>query len=46
MQLDKLRGTDAHASVILAPIDENVMKKLGINITCEPKYQTKKLYHG
>ncbi len=46
LQLDKLRGTDAHSSVILAPVDENVMKKLGINITCEPKYQTKKLYHA
>lgn len=46
LQLDQLRGCDAHSSVILAPIDENVMKKLGINVTCEPKYQTKKLYHG
>ena len=25
---------------------ENVLKKLGINLTCEPKYQTKKLYHA
>ena len=21
-------------------------RKLGINLTCEPKYQTKKLYHA
>ena len=46
LQLEKLRGTDAHSSVILSPVDENVMKKLGINITSEPKYQTKKLFHA
>lgn len=44
-QLDKLRGCEAHSSVILAPVDENIMKKLGINLTCEPQYQTKKLFH-
>ncbi|MCQ2385580.1 MAG: DUF1846 domain-containing protein, partial [Clostridia bacterium] len=42
-QLDKLSGTEAHSSVILAPVDENVLKKLGVNMTCEPQYQTKKL---
>ena len=46
MQLDRLRGTDMHSTVILSQVDENVMKKLGINLTCEPKYQTKKLYHA
>ncbi len=45
-QLGKLRGCEAHSSVILAQIDEKTFKKLGINITCEPKYQTKKLYHA
>ena len=45
-QLDKLKGCEVHSSVILAPVDENVMKKLGINLTCEPKYQTKKLFHA
>ena len=23
----------------------STFRKLGINVTCEPKYQTKKLYH-
>ena len=46
MQLDKLRGCEVHSSVILASVDESVMKKLGINLTCEPKYQTKKLFHA
>jgi uncharacterized protein (UPF0371 family) len=44
-QLQNLRGCEAHASVILSPVDENVFKKLGIHLTCEPVYQTKKLYH-
>jgi len=45
-QLSALRGCDAHASVILSRVDENVFQKLGVNITYEPKYQTKKLYHA
>ena len=44
-QLEKLKCTEAHSTVILSRVDENVFKKLGVNLTCEPKYQTKKLYH-
>lgn len=44
-QLPKLKGCEAHSSVILAQVDQNVLRKLGVNLTCEPKYQTKKLYH-
>jgi uncharacterized protein (UPF0371 family) len=44
--LQELRGIEAHASVILSQIDMSVFKKLGVNLTCEPVYQTKKLYHG
>ena len=40
-----LRGCEAHSTVILAQSDESVFKKLGINMSCEPKYTTKKLYH-
>ena len=42
----KLKGLEAHSSVILSRVDENVFRKLGINITFEPQYQTKKLYHN
>ncbi len=42
----RLKGLEAHSSVILSRVDENVFRKLGINITFEPKYQTKKLYHN
>ena len=44
-QLPKLRGCEAHSSVILSQVDETTFRKLGVNLTCEPKYQTKKLYH-
>ena len=38
-QLSKLRGCEVHSSVILSSVDENVFKRLGINLTCEPKFQ-------
>ena len=44
-QLSKLKGCEAHSTVILSRVDENIFQKLGINITCEPHYQSKKLYH-
>ncbi len=44
-QLGKLDGCEAHSTVILSRVDENMFQKLGVNLTCEPKYQTKKLYH-
>ena len=44
-QLDRLRSCQAHASVILSPVDVGIYKKLGINLTQEPVYQTSRLYH-
>jgi len=44
-QLPKLRGCDAHFTVILSEVDAKLLKKLGINVSCEAKYETKKLYH-
>ena len=37
-QLSKLRGCEVHSTVILSPVDERIFKRLGINLTCEPKY--------
>ena len=37
-QLSKLKGCDVHSTVILSPVDEKVFKRLGVNLTCEPKY--------
>lgn len=44
-QLGKLRGCQAHSTVILSQVDIDVYRKLGIGLTCEPQYNTKKLYH-
>ncbi|MDO4197365.1 MAG: DUF1846 domain-containing protein [Erysipelotrichaceae bacterium] len=44
--LSLLKGCEAHSSVILSETDINVYKKLGIRLTMEPAYRTKKLYHS
>ncbi len=44
-QLQKLRGSEVHSSVILSHVDKNILRKLGVNLTCEPTYQSQKLYH-
>ena len=38
-QLDKLRGCDVHSSVILSAVDEKVFKRLGVNLTCQPRFK-------
>ena len=43
--LAALSGCQAHCSVILSPPDESTYKKLGLQLTCEPQYQTNNLYH-
>ena len=45
-QLQKLRGCEAHTTVILSEADEDSFRRLGVRLTSEPKYQTSKLYHG
>ena len=35
-QLPKLRGCQAHCTVMLSDVDQKIFKKLGVNITCEP----------
>ncbi len=43
--LPRLAGCEAHSSVILSQVDADTYRKLGIHVTCEPVYGTKKLYH-
>ncbi len=38
-QLSRLRGCEVHSSVILSAVDEKVFKRLGVNLTCEPRYK-------
>jgi len=44
-QLPMLKGCEAHSTVLLSPVDNNTFKRLGVNLTCDPQYQTHKLYH-
>ena len=44
-QLSKLKNAEVHSTVILSQVDENVFKKLGARVTCEPVYESQKLYH-
>ncbi len=44
-QLGKLRGCEAHSTVILSHVDSELFKKIGVNMSTEPKYQAKKLFH-
>ena len=45
-QLKKLKGLHAHSSVLLSSVDEKIFKRLGIQLTCEAKYETEnKIYH-
>jgi len=37
-QLPKLRGCDAHSTVILSEVDASVFRRLGVNLTCEAQY--------
>ena len=40
-QLPKLRGMEAHSTVMLSTVDENVFRRLGILMTCSPVYEAK-----
>ena len=44
-QLPKLKGCEAHITVIVSNVDRDIYRKLGLNLTCESNYATKKLYH-
>ncbi|MBO4558147.1 MAG: DUF1846 domain-containing protein [Bacteroidales bacterium] len=45
-KIDDLRCCEVHASVILSAVDVATFRKLGVNLTCEPTYQSKNLYHA
>ena len=41
-QLPKLKGCQAHTSVMLSSVDIWQFRRLGIELTCEPKFEKKK----
>lgn len=44
-QLENLKNAEVHSTVMLAGADINTFKKLGMNLTMDPVYTTKRLYH-
>lgn len=40
-QLPKLRGGEAHSTVMLSSVDENIFRRLGISLTCSPINESK-----
>ena len=34
-----------HFSVIISEEDQKLLKRLGISVTCEPRYEINRLYH-
>ena len=44
-QLSNLQGCEMHSTVIISQVDKNLLGKLGIQLTCEPVYQSNRLYH-
>ena len=46
VQIPKLKGVQAHSSVLLSSVDEQMFKRLGIHLTCDGKYETEnRVYH-
>ena len=43
--LPQLKNCEAHSTVILPAVDDNTFRRLGVNLTCDPSYQSHKLYH-
>ena len=43
--LPRLKNCEAHSTVILSAVDDNTFRRLGVNLTCDPSYQSHKLYH-
>ena len=41
-QLPKLKGLQAHSTVMISNVDLNVFKKLGVQLTCEPVWERQK----
>ena len=44
-QLKKLNGCQIHTSVMLSEVDIRTMNRLGLQLTSEPRYENKKIYH-
>ena len=43
-ELKQLRGCEVHLSHMPTPGDEAGLRKLGVNLTCDPQFVTEDLY--
>ena len=43
--LPALKDAEAHSTVIMPHIDDDVYRRLGIRVTMDPQYEVKRLYH-
>ncbi|MGL5972698.1 MAG: DUF1846 family C-terminal domain-containing protein, partial [Oscillospiraceae bacterium] len=44
--LEKIKNLEAHSTTILNRSDEQILKKLNINVTCEAEFLSKSLYYN
>ncbi len=44
-QLEKLKGCGAHFTVVLSAVDEKLYRRLGMHVSCEAKYERRRLYY-
>lgn len=45
-KLSLLKGGQAHSTTILGKNDEQIFRKLGIDVTCDPEFPTENLYYN
>jgi uncharacterized protein (UPF0371 family) len=45
-KLSCLKGAQAHSTTILGKGDEQTLRKLGIDVTCDPEFPTENLYYN
>jgi len=45
-KLTKLKGCQAHSTTILSTGDEQIFRKLGIDVTCDPEYPSQNLFYN
>ena len=43
-QLTRLRGCEVHLTHLPSPGDEQALRRIGVNLTCDPRFATQKLF--
>jgi uncharacterized protein (UPF0371 family) len=45
-KLAMLKGCQAHSTTILSGSDDQVLRKLGVDVTSDPEFQSESLYYN